>query len=215
MTGGPGGGHIALLGDSIFDNRAYTGREPDVIAHLRDLLPTGWQATLCAVDGATTRNMAAQVAQIPTASTDVVVSIGGNDALQNADLLTMAARSSADALTAFAERLDTFERAYGAAIDRVRARQANVTVCTIYNGALEPERARLARVGLRMFNDVIFRAAFARRLGVIELRAVCTDHADYANPIEPSGRGGRKIAEAIVRATAGRHAEADVSRVWA
>jgi hypothetical protein len=45
------GEHVVLLGDSIFDNAAYTGREPDVITHLRRLLPNGWQATLCAVDG--------------------------------------------------------------------------------------------------------------------------------------------------------------------
>jgi hypothetical protein len=25
------GGHVVLLGDSIFDNAAYTGREPDVV----------------------------------------------------------------------------------------------------------------------------------------------------------------------------------------
>jgi hypothetical protein len=40
--------HVVLLGDSIFDNRAYTGGDPDVIAHLRALLPSGWQASLVA-----------------------------------------------------------------------------------------------------------------------------------------------------------------------
>jgi hypothetical protein len=34
----------------------------------------------------------------------------------------------------------------------------------------------------------------------IELRHVCTEPADYANPIEPSVRGGAKIARAIARA---------------
>jgi hypothetical protein len=29
------------------------------------------------------------------------------------------------------------------------------------------------------------------------LRLVCTEPSDYANPIEPSGSGGRKIALAI------------------
>ena len=47
--------HIALLGDSIFDNHVYTGGEPDVVAHLRDLLPSLWVATLCAVDGSTSK----------------------------------------------------------------------------------------------------------------------------------------------------------------
>jgi hypothetical protein len=28
-------GHIALIGDSVFDNKAYVGRQPDVVEHLR------------------------------------------------------------------------------------------------------------------------------------------------------------------------------------
>src|SRR6188472_1029743 len=47
--------HIALIGDSIFDNRAYIGGAPDVVAHLRAELPAPWRATLCAVDGSTGR----------------------------------------------------------------------------------------------------------------------------------------------------------------
>ena len=31
--------HVALLGDSIFDNKTYTNGEPDVVAHLRTFLP--------------------------------------------------------------------------------------------------------------------------------------------------------------------------------
>ena len=45
-------GHIALLGDSIFDNRAYTSGEPDVVTHPRAVLPSEWKASLLAVDGA-------------------------------------------------------------------------------------------------------------------------------------------------------------------
>ena len=44
--------HIALLGDSIFDNKAYVGSEPDVLGHLRRMAPDGWEFDLLAVDGA-------------------------------------------------------------------------------------------------------------------------------------------------------------------
>ena len=44
--------HLCLLGDSIFDNAAYVGGGPDVVTQLRAALPTGWKATLLAVDGA-------------------------------------------------------------------------------------------------------------------------------------------------------------------
>jgi hypothetical protein len=72
-----------------------------------------------------------------------------------------------------------------------------ITICTVYNGALEPERATIARVGLALFNDVILRTAIDLRPDVLELRSVCTERADYANPIEPSSQGGLKIARAI------------------
>ena len=43
--------HVVLLGDSTLDNGAYTGGSPDVLATLLPLLPSGWRATLLAVDG--------------------------------------------------------------------------------------------------------------------------------------------------------------------
>ena len=33
---------------------------------------------------------------------------------------------------------------------------------------------------------------------MIELRAICTEITDFANPIEPSSAGGAKIAQVIV-----------------
>ena len=52
-----------------------------VIAQLRRLLPSGWTATLCAVDGATTADLGRQLERVPAGATRLVISIGGNDAL--------------------------------------------------------------------------------------------------------------------------------------
>ena len=52
----------------------------------------------------------------------LVIAIGGNDALQNMDLLSLRVASSAEALQAFADRLFTFERAYRGAIREAMAR---------------------------------------------------------------------------------------------
>ena len=49
--------HLVLLGDSIFDNAAYTSGAPDVVHQVRQRLPPGWRATLRAVDGATTESV--------------------------------------------------------------------------------------------------------------------------------------------------------------
>jgi lysophospholipase L1-like esterase len=189
--------HIVLLGDSIFDNAAYTQGAPDVVTHLRTLLPHSWDATLCAVDGATTTGLKTQLARVPAAATHLVIAIGGNDALQNIDLLSLRVGSSAEALTIFGDRITAFERAYRAAIEDAVSLARRTAICTIYNGALEPERATIARVALALFNDVILRTAVDLRLDALELRSICTEPEDYANPIEPSGQGGSKIARAI------------------
>jgi hypothetical protein len=210
-----GGRHVALLGDSILDNGAYTGGDPDVVTHLRTMLPAEWRASLCAVDGATTDQLRAQVNRVPQDASHLVVAIGGNDALQNADLLNLRVSSAAPALSMFAERIGAFERNYQSAIDDVVRLGLPLTLCTIYNGALDAEAARLARVGLMMFNDVILRTAFDRAANVIELRAICCDAGDYANPIEPSGGGGRKIAAAIARAVGAGGERGHASCVWA
>ncbi len=89
---------------------------------------------------------------------------------------------------------------YRQAIDRVLRLRLPTTVCTIYNGNLpDPQQARVARIALMMFNDVILRAALEHGLPIIDLRLVCDEPEDYANPIEPSGQGGAKIAQAILR----------------
>jgi hypothetical protein len=207
--------HVVLLGDSIFANAAYTHGSPDVITHLRRVLPVNWRGTLCAMDGATTGDLASQLTCVPSDASHLVVSVGGNDALQNSDLLSMRVNSSAEALEGFAERLAPFERAYRSAIRHVVALGRPTSVCTIYNGALEPERAAIARLGVALFNDVILRTAMNLGLDVVELRAVCTEQADYANPIEPSDQGGLKIASAIARSIgAMSRADAKLVRLW-
>lgn len=193
--------HIVLLGDSTLDNGDYTGGEPDVVTHLRDLLPAGWQATLCAVDGSTTDELPAQLLKVPADASRLVVSVGGNDALLNADVLDMPVASTAEALELFASRADVFESSYRRGLDAVLELGKPAVVCTIYNGQLgDGAEAHAARAGLRFFNDAILRVAFEHALPVIDLRLVCAAPEDYANPIEPSGLGGRKIAEAVLEA---------------
>lgn len=189
--------HIVLIGDSIFDNGAYTRGEPDVVTHLARVIPKGWEATSCAVDGATTAGVAAQLRRVPPQATHLAVSIGGNDVLQHVGLLSSRVTTMVQALEMFAPHVDRFERDYGAAIESVRRQGRPVIVCTIYNGRLEPQVVSAARMALALFNDVILRTAVTCGLAVLELRDICNTASDYANPIEPSGPGGMKIAAEI------------------
>jgi len=211
-----GGGrkHLVLLGDSILDNGAYTAGAPDVVTHLRTLV-FDWRATLCAVDGTTTVGLAAQLARVPEDASHLVIAIGGNDALQNIDLLSLRVTSSAQALAIFAERITAFEKEYRRAIRAALRLECHTTICTIYNGALEPQIAAIARVALALFNDAILRTAVEWHLDAIDLRTICTEPADYANPIEPSGQGGFKIARAICGVVGAiQHGDLSVARVW-
>jgi hypothetical protein len=206
--------HIALLGDSIFDNAAYTSGQPDVVRHLRALLPAGWEATLCAIDGAAIADLGRQIRCLPPGTSHLFVSVGGNDALQNIDLLSLPVASTGEALRLFARRLAAFERAYRRAIEEVAALKRRTVLCTIYNGALEEERAVAARVALTLFNDVILQTALDLGMDALELRRVCREPADYANPIEPSGRGGLKIARAVARVAGAVEPGPGPTRLW-
>ena len=208
--------HVVLLGDSIFDNAAYVGGGPDVVAQLRPVLPAGWSATLCAVDGAVVVDVERQLARLPREATHLVVSVGGNDALAHLDLLNRPARSVADVLNQLADAAAAFEARYRSMLTTVLGRGLPVTVCTIYNGNFpDPLIQRLASTALTVFNDAILRAAIETRSLVIDLRLVCAEAADYANPIEPSVCGGGKIARAVARAVTVRRADARSTEIFA
>lgn len=192
--------HVVLLGDSIFDNAAYVPGQPDVVKQLAGVLPSGWRATLAAVDGAVTAGVERQLGSVPSDATHLVLSIGGNDALGHIDILERRAGSVAEVLDLLADIAIRFEERYRAVLDRVLALGLPLTVCTIYNGALpDPAMQRRASTALIVFNDAILRSAADAGVDVIELRLLFTDPSDYANPIEPSTRGGAKIARAITR----------------
>jgi len=207
-------GHVALLGDSVLDNGAYTSGGPDVVRQLTSMLPGGWRASLLALDGAMIADLEHQLYGLPADVTHVVVSIGGNDVLQNLDVLRLKAKSSLEALLSLGKRVRGFERGYRAAIDRVRQLGLPTTICTIYNGNLSGQEGAAARVALMAFNDVILRVAFESKLQVIDLRLVCSEPADYANPIEPSSLGGEKIARVIMRSLGLARPMSDHSRVY-
>lgn len=204
-TDGTDMGHIVLLGDSIFDNAAYVGGGPDVVAQLRARLHAGWRATLLAVDGSVTGSVARQLDRLPRDASHLVVSVGGNDALRHAHVLDAPARSMAEAVDRLADIRDGFRQDYRAMLDPVLATGLPVAVCTIYDARFpEPRRQRLVVTALSIFNDIITRETFARGLPLIDLRLICNEDADYANPIEPSVQGGAKIATAVAGLVAGR-----------
>lgn len=190
--------HIALLGDSIFDNAAYVPNEPAVINHLRAMLPVGCRASLVANDGDVVSDIAEQLLRLQDDTTHLALSIGGNDALNAQDVLALPAESVFSGLSRLAEMQEKFHLAYREMLWQVLELQKPTVVCTIYDAV--PGLSREARSVLSLFNDVICREAMAAGLAIVDLRALLRDKEDYSeiSPIEPSAKGGRKIAQALV-----------------
>jgi hypothetical protein len=196
---------LVLLGDSVFDNKAYLQPgERDVLEHLRArLAPADWRAELWAVDGSVAADVPAQLERGRVEPPSVfVLSAGGNDALGYMDLLSDPSSDRfIEALLRLYDIREGFRETYAAALDRILIHGQPLIVCTIYDPVFADEpMQQAAKAALSVFNDVIGQEAGRRGLTVIELRDVCTDPADYANEIEPSERGGGKIADAILEA---------------
>ncbi len=79
--------HLVLLGDSTLDNRPYTDGGPAVIDYVVSHLGEGSTASLLAVDGDMMQDVVRQLETLPSGATHLVLSVGGNDALAQIDVL--------------------------------------------------------------------------------------------------------------------------------
>ena len=165
--------HLVLLGDSIFDNAAYVPGGPDVVKQVRAALPSGWSATLLAVDGAVTRGVEAQLSRLPADATHLVLSVGGNDALGASYLLGAGARTVGEAILMLAEAQDRFASDYERMLQAVLSRGLPTALCTIYDTPPSAPNHRVIKAALSLFNDRITRAAFAAGVALIDLRLLC------------------------------------------
>lgn len=189
--------HAVLLGDSIFDNAAYVAEGSPVIEHLRKRLPTDWQATLLARDGAVVENVPRQLQAIPDGTTHLVLSAGGNNALESAPLFRSSGADLQVLLHDLAEMQRQFQSEYRQLLRLLAHRISNIVVCTIYDAI--PGLPDTDRMGLSLFNDIIVREAVLAGFPVLDLRLICDEDRAYSSisPIEPSEIGGSKIARAI------------------
>lgn len=70
--------HLVLLGDSIFDNKSYVGRDnAAVIEQLKSKIhERHWSASLVAVDGNVLSDIGEQLKRVPRDATHLIISIG-------------------------------------------------------------------------------------------------------------------------------------------
>lgn len=193
---------IALLGDSIFDNARYVAGGPSLIRQVQQRLPPTWLASLLAVDGHTTADVRRQVVKLPQDATHLVLSVGGNDALGALPRLEAPAATALKALDVLSGIQARFQTDYRSLIATLLDQNKPLLVCTIYDAI--PGLAQGLKTAVGLYNDVILREAIAHDLPVLDLRMICTEPDDYSakSPIEPSYKGGDKLAIALVAAIA-------------
>lgn len=205
---------VVLLGDSIFDNGVYVGGGPDVCQQVNERLPEGWKATLLAIDGSVTRDVHEQLRRLPEGAGHLVVSTGGNDAVDQLDLLSQSGLSVSQVLQTLWEVQQQFRETYHHLLANVLSLRLPTAVCTIYYPAFgDSAFQRAASAGLTFFNEVILLEATRSRIPVLDLRLIFTRPEDYANPIEPSVIGGAKLADAICRLVLERDSGSQYSRI--
>jgi hypothetical protein len=141
-----------------------------------------------------------QLEQLPPGATHLAISVGGNDALMQTGVLDQKISSVAGALNMLDEIRKNFRIAYATMLDAALSLGLPSAVCTIYEPRYpDPSQRRIAAAALTLLNDAIIQEAFMRKVTLVDLRLICNQEADFANPIEPSSEGGTKIVRAILR----------------
>lgn len=217
--------HVALLGDSTFDNRGYVGPEgKGVHDHLTDKLatvPGAYKVTQCAVDGALIAAIASQRSVVPEDTTHIVISVGGNNGLCTTSMFAAECTNVAEACVRVFTVVAQLEREY---FEMVRStyehfgQRKHITLCSVYNPCFSPFDMRLdqraVNLAVTLFSDMVVRTGAKFGLPVIDFRRVMTEQTDFANPIEPSHTGGEKIAQAIASVLADHPFNSHISIVY-
>ena len=189
--------HLVLVGDSIFDNRAYVEAGQSVSEHLQALMGRAGKVTLLAVDGHVAGDVTGQLLAMPEGATHIALSVGGNDALESLPALETGCSNVLQALEILGAVQRTFANSYRSALLAALKPGLPLIACTIYDAV--PGLPLPLKTALSLFNDVICRHALAHQVPVLDLRDLLQDPEDYstASPIEPSEMGRKKIAQAL------------------
>jgi hypothetical protein len=168
---------------------------------MRKSLPLTWSASKIAVDGDCIRHIQEQLENLPTNATDLIVSVGGNDARQHTNLLTQIGLLS-DLPKVISGPLASFRATYREMLQIISKLDLRSHVCTIYTAVPfeDPRWRQYAPHAISMFNSVIVEEAASLSIPVFRLEEVCTEDNDFAatSPIEPSSQGGQKIVDHIL-----------------
>jgi hypothetical protein len=184
---------VTLFGDSILNNSRYVPLGKSVGASLRDIYGSGLRIN--AQDGASINNVYNQVEQYETYNkisdnTHIVISAGGNNML---NAMNVHALNN--------ESVDKFASQYRRLVKHVCTTfpEAHIYLLNVYHPA--EERYDKISKYIDRWNDSVASLVGdddLGRLSLIDVAGICTEEEDFVSEIEPSSKGGKKIAREIV-----------------
>ena len=196
---------VVLFGDSIIDNKTYVSHgEFSVLEHLENI--SNYEYIQVAYDGHTTFDVQNKQLHLSTIEkpSHIVLSVGGNDLLQNLSYLSNGPISNVnEAVTGIQQHIfEPLEQRFETIIEELSSQRANLLICTVYEGDLGrtdefKDVLDSSKIMVSSFNDIVYKTAQKYNVDVLELRDIFVSSEDYANPIEPSHVGGEKLAKAI------------------
>ena len=196
---------VVLFGDSIIDNKSYVSHgEFSVLEHLENI--SNYEYIQVAYDGHTTFDVQNKQLHLSTIEkpSHIVLSVGGNDLLQNLSYLSNGPISNVnEAVTGIQQHIfEPLEQRFETIIEELSSQRANLLICTVYEGDLGrtdefKDVLDSSKIMVSSFNDIVYKTAQKYNVDVLELRDIFVSSEDYANPIEPSHIGGEKLAKAI------------------
>ena len=197
---------VVLFGDSIIDNKTYVSHgEFSVLEHLENI--SNYEYIQVAYDGHTTFDVQNKQLHLSTIEkpSHIVLSVGGNDLLQNLPYLSKGPVSNVnEAVSGIQQHIfEPLEQRFETIIEELSSQRANLLICTVYEGDLGrtdefKDVLDSSKIMVSSFNDIVYKTAKKYNADVLELREIFITSDDYANPIEPSHIGGEKLAKSIV-----------------
>ena len=197
---------VVLFGDSIIDNKTYVSHgEFSVLEHLENI--SNYEYIQVAYDGHTTFDVQNKQLHLSTIEkpSHIVLSVGGNDLLQNLSYLSNGPISNVnEAVSGIQQHIfEPLEQRFETIIEELSSQRANLLICTVYEGDLGrtdefKDVLDSSKIMVSSFNDIVYKTAKKYNADVLELREIFITSDDYANPIEPSHIGGEKLAKSIV-----------------
>lgn len=178
---------VFLLGDSIIDNGAYVcSGEPDVAQQLEMRRPHH-MVVKRAVDGSTCADVLGWQIRDLNDADRIILSAGGNDALQHIDLLeAVVATTTRDVLVRLWSIREEFRRSYAALLDCLALTGRPVLVLTVYNPCFhghgfDAAYQQAAESAVSIINDVV-----QRRVAVARLTFLSFARCSMSNPTMPT-----------------------------